>query len=238
MNCDFDKSSQQEADQDRRLGKLVNFDIHDAQVPGPKINADRNGSGTYATILRGEVRVMKNWLILTVAALFLLTACSNTNSKETPEETSSEENTKVQSEDSVGFEMIGDKFVEAENVPADEKVKILAAFDEYIHSFNAKDIDRYGNVLSKHATGFDYDEEIEMVKATFKNHDVKLVESDATIIKYSENEAQVAANIDYHVKENGTDATLNRTVRQVTIFVKENDGWKITRIVGMEKLDQ
>jgi hypothetical protein len=56
MNCDFDKSSQQEADQDRRLGKLANFGIHDAQVPGPKINADRNGSGTYATILRGEVK--------------------------------------------------------------------------------------------------------------------------------------------------------------------------------------
>lgn len=205
---------------------------------GAKKNVDRNGNETYATILRGEViSVMKKWLILVVAAIFLLTACKDTDeSKKTPSE--SEENAAEQSDDSVGFEMVGDQFMEAENIPADEKVKILAAFDEYINSFNARDIERYGNVLSEKATGFDYEEEIEVVKETFKNHDVTLVPSDATIIKYSDNEAQVAANIDYHVKEHGTDATLNRTVRQVTIFVKENDDWKITRIVGMEKMDQ
>ncbi|WP_096550425.1 nuclear transport factor 2 family protein [Ureibacillus thermosphaericus] len=183
---------------------------------------------------------MKNWLILVVSAVFLLTACGNNDSDtdSNSKAISSVENTIGESEETIGFEMIGDQFVEAANVPVDEKVKIIAAFDEYINSFNAKDINRYANVLSKNAIGFNYEEEIEMLKETFKNHDVKLEDSDATIVKYDEDEAHVVANIDYHVKEHGTDATLNRTVRQVTIFVKENDDWKITRIVGMEKLDQ
>ncbi|WP_342463105.1 nuclear transport factor 2 family protein [Ureibacillus sp. FSL K6-8385] len=187
---------------------------------------------------------MKKWLMFAVAAVFLLSACGNTKSESngTSEEaynaTANHEKSNGQPEDSVGFEMIGEAFVEAENVPAAEKAKIMTAFNEYIDAFNDKDIGRYGKVLSKNASGFNYDEEIEVVKETFKNHDVKLVDSDATIVKYSDDEAQVVANIDYHVKEHGTDATLNRTVRQVTIFVKEDGDWKITRIVGMEKLDE
>lgn len=183
---------------------------------------------------------MKKWIILAVAALFLLAACGNTksDSKDSSDANSAGENSTGQSDNSIGFEMMGGQFVEAKNVPADEKVKIMAAFNEYINSFNAKDVERYGNILSKNATGFDYEEEMKVIRDTFKNHDVTLEDSDATIIKYSEDEAHVAANIDYHVKEHGTDATLDRTVRQVTIFVKEAGDWKITRIVGMEKLDQ
>ena len=53
-------------------------------------------------------------------------------------------------DEKVGFELNSDgKVDEAKSVPADEKKAILAVFDEYIESFNDKDINRYGKTLSK-----------------------------------------------------------------------------------------
>lgn len=166
---------------------------------------------------------MKNWLIVVVAAL-LLTACGNTEDKGTLQPSEGNQ------EATVGFEMLGGNIEEAANVPADEKAKIIAAFDEYIASFNAKDIDRYGKVLSKNPQGFNYEEELEFMTETFKNYDVKRFESDVTIVKYDENMAQVFANIDTLTKDIESDVDYQYSGRQVTVFVKEEGDWKVSSV--------
>lgn len=153
----------------------------------------------------------------------LLSACGNTQDSKT------EQQSEVIDESATIIEMEGGKIKEAD-VPADEKEKILAAFDEYIAAFNTKDIDRYVKVLSKNPQGFDYDKEIELIKDTFETSDVKMVESNAKIIKFEDDTAEVLADIEYQVKEIETNATLNTNISQRTVFVKENGEWRVTRI--------
>lgn len=171
----------------------------------------------------GGKGIMKKWLFLVVAA-FMLTACGNT--KDSGSEQPSEANQK----ETVGFEMLGGDIEEAANVPDDEKVKIIAAFEEYIASFNARDIERYGKVLSKNSQGFNYDEELEFITETFKNYDVKKYDSDVTIVKYDENAAQVFANIDTQTKDIESNEEYLYSGRQVTVFVKEDGDWKVSSV--------
>ncbi|NLY79026.1 MAG: nuclear transport factor 2 family protein [Lysinibacillus sp.] len=166
---------------------------------------------------------MKKWLTVVVAAL-LLSACGNTKESDTAQLSEKNE------EAIVGFEMMGGTIEEATNVPEDEKVKIIAAFDEYIASFNAKDIERYGKILSKNPQGFNYDEEMEFIQSTFENYDVKRLDSDVTIVKYDENVAQVFANIDTQTKDLESNVDYYYSGRQVTVFVKEDDDWKVSSV--------
>lgn len=165
---------------------------------------------------------MKNWVVILVGAFFLLTACSDQS-----EDAAS---VKVAEEKTVGFEMMGGNVEEATNVPAKEKEKIIAAFNEYIDSFNEKDIERYGEILSKNAQGFNYEEDIEYAKETFESYDIVREASDVTIVKYKENEAQVFSNIETVAKELASDVEHNKSGCQVTVFVKENGEWKVSSI--------
>lgn len=172
---------------------------------------------------------MKKWLILMVAAMgaIILAAC---NDNEKDNEFDAKENAKTIEEGTVGFEVMGDNIEEVTNVPANEKKAIHAAFDEYIASFNAKDIDRYINTLSKNPQGFDYDEEVKAVKAAFKEYNVEKKASDVILVKYSDEEAQVFSNLDTNTKEIATGTELSDSGRQVTVFVKEDGAWKVSSI--------
>lgn len=168
---------------------------------------------------------MKKWLMLALA-LFMLTACNNTEDSKT-------ENTPAatgESEGAVGFEVLGEDVEEAENIPEEEQKAILAAFDEYIAAFNAKDIDRYIQMLSKNPKGFEYEDDINAAKQAFAEYDIERTAADTTIVKYSEEEAQVFANLDIQMTEIETDVELASSGRQVTVFVKEEDAWKVTSV--------
>lgn len=156
--------------------------------------------------------------------LFLiLTGCNNNDDNNETEKDTNEEST-------VGFEMSGNNIEEAQNIPEKEKEKIIAAFDEYIDSFNAEDIERYKNTLSKNAEGFNYQEDIKEAQEAFKKYNIKKTPSDVTIVKYTEKEAQVFSKIVTDMTETASKANLSTSGRQVTVFVKENDDWKVSSI--------
>lgn len=166
---------------------------------------------------------MKKWLIL-VLALFMLAACNN--KEETNEKTVSES----ANENTVGFEVLGDKIEKAADIPEKEEKQIIEAFNEYIAAFNEKDIDRYTKTLSKNPQGFEYDEDIKAAKTAFGQYNIKRTPSDITIVKYSEEEAQVYANLDIKMTEIKTNTELASSGRQVTVFVKEDGKWKVTSV--------
>ncbi|MFC7685736.1 DUF4440 domain-containing protein [Ureibacillus sp. GCM10028918] len=170
---------------------------------------------------------MKKWLMLALA-LFMLSACNNTEDSKTEDLTASTEET--ESENEIGFEVLGDEIEEATNIPKEEQEAILAAFDEYIAAFNAKDIDRYVQTLSKNPKGFEYQEDVDAAKQAFAEYDIERTAKDTTIVKYSEEEAQVYANLDIQMTEIETNAALASSGRQVTVFVKEDDAWKVTSV--------
>lgn len=163
---------------------------------------------------------MKKWLLLPVLFL-ILTGCNN-ESNETEKDTIEENN--------VGFEMTGENVKEAQNIPEKEKEKILSAFEEYIDAFNAEDIERYKNTLSQNAEGFNYQEDVKEVQKAFEKYNIKKTPSDVTVVKYSEKEAQVFSKIVTDMTETASNKNLSTSGRQVTVFVKENDDWKVSSI--------
>lgn len=171
---------------------------------------------------------MKKWLVA-VMALFMLAACGN------EKDASPEELQKTIDDGTVGFEILGDTIQEATGVPEDEKNNIISAFDEYIAAFNEKDLERYKNIISKNAKGFNYEEDIQAVSAVFEQYDVRRTAEDITIVNYNEEEAQVFSNLKTETKEIETGAELSGVGRQVTVFMKE-DGWKVSSIyyIGSE----
>lgn len=172
--------------------------------------------------------MMKKWLVA-VLAVFVLAACGD------KQEASPENLQKTIDEGTVGFEMMGDSIQEEADVPEAEKNNIISAFNEYIAAFNEKDLERYKNIISTNATGFNYDEDIEAVSDVFNQYDVKRTAEDITIVKYSGDEAQVFSNLTTETKEIDTGAELSGVGRQVTVLKKE-DGWKVSSIyyIGSE----
>ena len=177
---------------------------------------------------REGYKFMKNWLIAVMAVIAMLTLAACGDKKE--EVLDPAETKEIIDEGTVGFEVLGDKVEEVTDIPDEDKKAILAAFDEYIASFNAKDINRYTNTLSKDPQGFDYEEDILAVETAFKNYDVKKTASDVTIVKYSDEEAQVFSNLVTDTTEFATGSQLSNTGRQVTVFDKEDGAWKVSSI--------
>ncbi|MDM5332424.1 nuclear transport factor 2 family protein [Ureibacillus composti] len=171
---------------------------------------------------------MKNWLIAVMAVIAMLTLAACGDKKE--EVLDPAETKEIIDEGTVGFEVLGDKVEEVTDIPKEDKKAILAAFDEYIASFNAKDINRYTNTLSKDPQGFDYEEDISIAKNAFADYDIERVASDVTIVKYTKEQAQVYANLVINMNELESDAKLESSGRQVTVFAKEDDAWKVTSV--------
>ncbi|HWL26686.1 MAG TPA: DUF3225 domain-containing protein [Ureibacillus sp.] len=167
---------------------------------------------------------MNKWLIA-VFAVFLLAACSD---KE--QQVNVKEHEKSIEEGTVGFEVMGENIEEATGIPADEKESIKNSFEEYIDSFNVKDIDRYVSTLSKNPQGFSVEEDKAAAETIFEQYDITKTASDVTIVKYDKNEAQVYANILTEMTELASGTELKDGGRQVTVFVKEDGDWKVTSI--------
>lgn len=172
---------------------------------------------------------MKKWLALIVASLALITlfACSD---KKEEAEFDTEKAAQDIEKGTVGFEMLGGEVKEANQVPAEEKKKIEAAFAEYIEAFNSEDLNRYMATLSKHPKGFDYEEDKTQFVKMIKQYDDKRVITDVTVIKYSEKEAQVFANLSIERLEQATNKKVTYSGRQVTVFAKEEGAWKVSSI--------
>lgn len=130
----------------------------------------------------------------------------------------------------VGFNVTGDTIEEAENVPAEEKEKIIIAFDKYIDTFNEKDIDAYMNTLSKHTESFDLEDERTYMTDIFSEYRLDRGASDVTITMYSETETHVFAKLETKLKELASEAEVTMNGRQVTVFTKDDGEWKITSI--------
>lgn len=176
---------------------------------------------------------MKKWLLAVITVL-VLAACGDTE-QEKDNNTKEKSTEEVIEQGTVGFEVMGDSIEEAANVPAEEKEKILAAFHEYIDAFNAEDIDRYAETTSKHAKGFKYEEDIEAAKQIFSQYSViNRKAEDVTIVKYSEEEAQVFSNMTADMVEEKTNIEMKGEARTVVVFVKEDGTWKVTSVHSMD----
>jgi ketosteroid isomerase-like protein len=175
---------------------------------------------------------MKKWLLAVVTVL-VLAACGDTEQEK--HNVTEEDTQEIIDKGTVGYEVMGDSIEEAENVPAEEKDKILAAFNEYIDAFNDEDIKRYAQTTSKHAKGFDYDVDLEEAKEAFGKYAINRQADDVTIVKYDDKEAQVFANLAIDMTEEETDTQVSSAGRQVTVFVKEDSDWKVSSIYYIEK---
>lgn len=175
---------------------------------------------------------MKKWLMALFASV-VLAACGG-NEEDTTKQLSTEDLDEVIDEGTVGFEIIDGDIEEATGVPEDEKKKIINAFEEYMNSFNDKDIERYKQTISKDATGFDYETEITEVEKVFNQYStIKRSAEDVTIVKYSNEEAQVFSNMKAEMIEKDTDIPLVGEARTVVVFVKEGDAWKVSSVHSM-----
>lgn len=177
--------------------------------------------------MRGRVLTMKKWLLALVTAL-VLAACGDTDTADDTAKTNEE----IIEEGTVGFEVLGESIEEASGVPAEEKEKILAAFNEYIAAFNAEDIDRYAQTTSKQAKGFDYELDLQEAQKVFDSYAINRQAEDVTIVKYNEKEAQaqVFANLNIEMTEEATNTEVSSQGRQVTVFMKEDDAWKVSSV--------
>jgi len=182
---------------------------------------------------------LKYMFILLMVSILLSACASEENRKgigsvadgeSTSENSALEHEVKNQDQVKVGFEMVGTDIEEAQNVPVEEKKTLLEAFDLYITAFNEEDIEKYMSVIATEPEGFDYQGEEVFVKETFAQYEVNRTAEDVTVIKYNENQAQVFASLSISLKQVSTGGMLDRTGRQVTVFVKEDGNWRVTSV--------
>ncbi|MDW4528418.1 hypothetical protein R3398_18925 [Rossellomorea marisflavi] len=172
----------------------------------------------------------------------LLGACSadeeKKEDKKTSEESKADENKK--SEEQVQQELPtseNDKIVEraqkleeAEGIPAEDKEELTQTFDQYIKTFNEKDYDAYMNLISKQPINFKYEDEEKYVKQIFDSVDSKRTAENVKIINYNEVKSDVYAEISATTKDPDSGKEVTRSGRQVTVFNKQDDGWKVVAI--------
>ena len=110
---------------------------------------------------------MKKWLLIIVACLTLsLAACSADEEKQSAEELQN-----TIEEGTVGYEIVDGEVEEANNVPEEMKQEIFNALDEYILSFNEKDLKRFEQTVSKKDETY-YKETMKEAEAVFKQYSI------------------------------------------------------------------
>ena len=173
---------------------------------------------------------MKKWLLVLMTAL-VLAACGDTDTKDNTAKTNEE----IIEEGTVGFEVLGGSIEEASGVPTEEKEKIIATLNEYIESFNVEDLERYAQTLSESPKGFKYEQELNEVKRIFDQYSViDRKAKDITIVKYSEEEAQVFSNMTADMVEEASGIEVTGEARTVVVLVKEAGNWKVTSVHAMD----
>ncbi|MEK5039743.1 nuclear transport factor 2 family protein [Sporosarcina sp. FSL K6-3457] len=128
----------------------------------------------------------------------------------------------------VGFNMMGGSIEEAVGIPTEEKDQVLSAFNMYIDTLNEQDIDGHLAMLSKNA--YDIEEERIFMEEQFSEYALNYEVSNVTIVKYSDEEAQVYANMKMSYKQLSTGLETNPSGRQVTVFMKEDGEWKVSSV--------
>ena len=98
-------------------------------------------------------------------------------------------------EKKVGFSLEEEYIEEASGVPAEEKEQILAVFNAYMDTFNEKDIDGYLDTLVTRKIMILKKNGL-LWKKQFSEYELNREVSNVTIVKYSEQEAQVFAKLE------------------------------------------
>ena len=181
------------------------------------------------------------YMTMLTLLLLLLSACAGEENREgagsvSDGESSSGENNALehgvtnQAPSEVGFKMTGNDIEAAQNVPAAEKKALMETFDIYLNAFNEENLEKYMSVIAKEPEGFDYKQEELHVKDAFEQYEVNRTAEDVTVIKYDKNQAQVFASLSILSEQVTTGAKVERTGRQVTVFVKEDGNWRVTSV--------
>jgi ketosteroid isomerase-like protein len=171
----------------------------------------------------------------------LLAGCNNNEGAENtdkPEENAQEEQTDettnpLEEQTAQILEEASD-MEEAKDIPEEEKQAILDAFNEYIESFNDEDVERYMATLSKTPVNFTLEDEEEAVNNVFSKLDVRRKASNVKIINYQGKKADVYAELEVTTKDPNSDREATTTGRQLTIFQKTDEGWKVSMIRVMQ----
>lgn len=125
---------------------------------------------------------------------------------------------------------------EAENIPAEEKEAILKVVNQHIQAFNEKNIEKYMEAISKNSESFKYEDEEKYVKDMFTKFDMKMEPENKLIIGY--NKKEKTANIYMDIKSTTKDLSSGKIVedsfRQISIYKKEKDGWKLISTSAMK----
>ena len=119
---------------------------------------------------------------------------------------------------------------EAEGIPEEDNTAIDAAFNQYINAFNEEDFESYMSVISKTPVNFKYEDEERYVKQIFDSVDSKRTVDNVKIINYAGKKADVYAEIEATTKDPNSDKEVTRSGKQVTVFHKKDDGWKVAAI--------
>ena len=159
--------------------------------------------------------------MLSIGLVIVLAACNN-------EETKSAE--QIVDENAVSFEMANGEVAEVKDISEATKEKIIAAFNEYIVSFNEGDVERYIATLSTNPEGFNLDEERETLTSTFAAYEVERIPDHITITKYTEDEVNVYATLKTNLVEKETGTSVESKGKQVTVLTQENNEWKISSV--------
>ncbi|MGM0897787.1 MAG: DUF4440 domain-containing protein [Bacillota bacterium] len=180
---------------------------------------------------------MKKWIIAT-GLMLALAGCSgeedsSVNGNTAEDGNAANENNAVEhgiKDQEVGFTLDDDGDIIAAEVPETEKKELLGAYEEYIAAFNDEDMDRYMDTIAENPDGFDREEDQQALSEAFENYDTTYTTSDETIVKYEEERAEVFATINVEMNEAGTEQGMKQSGRQVVVFKKEQDEWKVTSL--------
>jgi ketosteroid isomerase-like protein len=174
----------------------------------------------------------------------LLAGCNNnegTSNENQPEENAQEQTEETEEQPAVNpLEEQNAKILkdaasleEAENIPEEEKQAILDAFNKYIESFNEENVEEYLSTLSETPVNFTLEDEEEAVNNVFQKLDVTRKASNVKIINYQGKKADVYAELDVTTKDPNSDRQAETSGKQLTIFQKTDDGWKVSMITAL-----
>lgn len=133
-------------------------------------------------------------------------------------------------DEEVGFTLDDEGNAQAAEVPEAEKLAILAAYQEYIDAFNAEDLERYMAVIAEKPEGFDREEDKQALSDAFAAYDSTYETSNETVVKYEEDRAEVYARIEVTMKDPNSDKSTGQAGRQVVVFAKEQDEWRVSAL--------
>lgn len=187
---------------------------------------------------------MMKKILLAVGIIVTLTACSDSEESSVNENTVEDGNAanennaidhgivedKEEKKKDVGFTVDDEGNIIAAEVPDKPANELFAAYKEYIAAFNSEDIDRYMKTIAQNPDGFDREEDKKTLAQAFKAYDSVYETSDETIVKYEENRAEVFASLNVKMKAANSDDAIEQSARQVVVFKKEDDEWKVSGV--------